>query len=125
MPGFPRKFKAGFGGREVRYGRYLLTYSKLRLRLAELAMASRADQVPGLTQLRQRTAAPPQMEPSDWLARQANYNGSYSGRLLEQVAMGFTANLSRCDFDRRSRTELPFTSQAITCRRLVTEHSCF
>ena len=33
----PRKFKACFGGQEVRYGRYLLTYSKLRLRLAELA----------------------------------------------------------------------------------------
>lgn len=33
----PRKFKASFGGAEVRYGRYLLTYSKLRLRLAELA----------------------------------------------------------------------------------------
>ena len=33
----PRKFKAGFGGTEVRYGRYLLTYSRLRLRLAELA----------------------------------------------------------------------------------------
>ncbi len=33
----PRKFKASFGGQEVRYGRYLLTYSKLRLRLAELA----------------------------------------------------------------------------------------
>lgn len=33
----PRKFKANFGGAEVRYGRYLLTYSKLRLRLAELA----------------------------------------------------------------------------------------
>ncbi len=33
----PRKFKASFGGKEIRYGRYLLTYSKLRLRLAELA----------------------------------------------------------------------------------------
>lgn len=33
----PRKFKARFGGSEVRYGRYLSTYSKLRLRLAELA----------------------------------------------------------------------------------------
>ena len=33
----PRKFKANFGGQEVRHGRYLLTYSKLRLRLAELA----------------------------------------------------------------------------------------
>jgi serine/alanine adding enzyme len=33
----PRKFKASFGGTEVRYGRYLLTYSKLRLRLAEMA----------------------------------------------------------------------------------------
>lgn len=33
----PRKFKASFGSKEVRYGRYLLTYSKLRLRLAEMA----------------------------------------------------------------------------------------
>lgn len=33
----PRKFKASFGGKEIRYGRYLLTYSTLRLRLAELA----------------------------------------------------------------------------------------
>lgn len=33
----PRKFKASFGGTEVRYGRYVLTYSKLRLKLAELA----------------------------------------------------------------------------------------
>ena len=33
----PRKFKASFGSQEVRYGRYLLTYSKLRLRLASFA----------------------------------------------------------------------------------------
>ena len=33
----PRKFKADFGGTEVRYGRYLLTYSKLRLKVAKLA----------------------------------------------------------------------------------------
>lgn len=33
----PRRFKASFGGQEVRYGRFLLTYSTLRLRLAELA----------------------------------------------------------------------------------------
>ncbi|WP_153557021.1 lipid II:glycine glycyltransferase FemX [Roseimaritima sediminicola] len=33
----PRRFKAGFGGREVRYGRYLLSYSPVRLRLAKLA----------------------------------------------------------------------------------------
>ena len=33
----PRKFKASFGSKEVRYGRYLLTYSKLRLRLAAFA----------------------------------------------------------------------------------------
>lgn len=33
----PRKFKADFGGIEVRYGRYMLTYSELRLRLAKLA----------------------------------------------------------------------------------------
>jgi serine/alanine adding enzyme len=33
----PRRFKASFGGRELRHGRYLMTYSKLRLRLAELA----------------------------------------------------------------------------------------
>ncbi len=33
----PRKFKAGFGGTEVHYGRYRLTYSKLRLGLAEVA----------------------------------------------------------------------------------------
>ncbi len=33
----PRKFKAAFGGLEVRHGRYLLTYSKLRLRMAQIA----------------------------------------------------------------------------------------
>lgn len=33
----PRRFKANFGGREVHYGRYVLTYSKLRLRIAEVA----------------------------------------------------------------------------------------
>lgn len=32
----PRKFKARFGGTEVHYGRYVLTYSRLRLRLAEV-----------------------------------------------------------------------------------------
>lgn len=33
----PRRFKARFGGQQVRYGRYTLTYSDLRLRVAELA----------------------------------------------------------------------------------------
>lgn len=33
----PRRFKASFGGKEVRYGRYRATYSKLRLRIAEFA----------------------------------------------------------------------------------------
>lgn len=33
----PRKFKADFGGQEVRYGRYILPYSKVRLRIAEMA----------------------------------------------------------------------------------------
>jgi serine/alanine adding enzyme len=33
----PRRFKASFGGSEVRYGRYRATYSPIRLRLAELA----------------------------------------------------------------------------------------
>lgn len=33
----PRRFKASFGGAEVRYGRYRATYSPIRLRLAELA----------------------------------------------------------------------------------------
>lgn len=32
----PRGFKARFGGQEVRFGRYTRTYSKVRLRLAEL-----------------------------------------------------------------------------------------
>ena len=31
----PRKFKASFGGAEVRFGRYMLIYSPLRLRLAK------------------------------------------------------------------------------------------
>jgi lipid II:glycine glycyltransferase (peptidoglycan interpeptide bridge formation enzyme) len=33
----PREFKARFGGEQVRYGRYTLTYSDLRLRVAEFA----------------------------------------------------------------------------------------
>lgn len=33
----PRKFKANFGGTEVRYGRYVMTYSDLRLKVAEFA----------------------------------------------------------------------------------------
>ncbi len=33
----PRKFKAGFGGQQVRYGRYLLPHSRIRYRIAELA----------------------------------------------------------------------------------------
>ena len=33
----PRAFKASFAGTEVRYGRYVLPYSKLRLRLAKVA----------------------------------------------------------------------------------------
>ena len=33
----PRKFKADFGGNEVRYGRYLLTYSEWRLKIAKIA----------------------------------------------------------------------------------------
>ena len=32
----PRKFKSQFGGSEMRYGRYTLAYSKMRLRLAEI-----------------------------------------------------------------------------------------
>ena len=32
----PRRFKAHFGGEEVRYGRYILTYSNVRLKLAEI-----------------------------------------------------------------------------------------
>ncbi len=32
----PRRFKAHFGGDEVRYGRYTLTYSNVRLKLAEI-----------------------------------------------------------------------------------------
>ena len=36
----PRKFKREFGGEEVRFGRYQITYSKLRRRLAELAYES-------------------------------------------------------------------------------------
>lgn len=33
----PRKFKASFGGNQLRYGRYTLTYSDLRLKVAEFA----------------------------------------------------------------------------------------
>jgi len=33
----PRKFKANFGGKQIRYGRYVMTYSDLRLKVAEFA----------------------------------------------------------------------------------------
>lgn len=36
----PRRFKAQFGGRAVRYGRYLHTYSHLRLTMAKLVYAA-------------------------------------------------------------------------------------
>ena len=35
----PRRFKAHFGGDEVRYGRYTFTYSNVRLKLAELGFS--------------------------------------------------------------------------------------